>query len=156
MLFLLFLISACLGCLDFKAMNFTFYVQSSVYDYAVGPGLPNGGNAVLSECTYTGSNYWDKYQALVTTTKNSTFTRNFYIPGKSIYGLLKVFIDDYPYVYINDLFVSCFKKNRCCITQTCDVTEFLKPGLNVLVIEGVNSVGMACYRYDLKVSSILI
>lgn len=127
----------------------SFYVASDTNNWVLGPSTPNGGQAVqvspVSAWTASipGANWiWDS-SAVTSPEIDQTcfFINEFFIQGTPISGSYQVAADNRVWTSINGQSVNCDVLSLSYTSsnqRTCDVTSFLKTGMNVIQITVTN------------------
>ena len=127
----------------------SFYVVSDTNNWVLGPSKPNGGAAVqVTEIPPWLSRIpgatiiWDS--PTVTNPgidQTCFFVNEFFIQGTPISGTYQLAVDNRMWTSINGQSVNCDLLNLSdpnSPPKTCDVTSFLRTGLNVIQISATN------------------
>jgi hypothetical protein len=70
---------------------------------------------------------------------NITFYKYFYVPGKVVNVAASVAADDYFTLYMNDVLTPCLATyNTYSNPMACDITQYVKTGINIMRIEMFN------------------
>ena len=143
-------------CLSTSNQIIKIYIVSDLNTKVVGPfqeansfkTQPGSWLANIPEATWI----WDAYQA--TEYKTVTFKVSFALPGIPKSGILRVAFDDILVsVTINNAITSCsFSNYMDGSEQNFNITDFLLPGMNIVLFTVKNVGGCAGLLYLLNIS----
>lgn len=131
----------------------SFYVVSDTNNWVLGPDMQNGGNAVQISpvSAWTASIpgavwIWDSSSVSNPgIDQTSFFTNEFFIQGTPLSGSYQVAGDNLIWTSINGQSVNCDVLSNSFTSsaqRSCDVTSFLRTGMNVIQIT-VTNIGIA-------------
>lgn len=137
------------GCSVTGSQILSTYVVSDTNNWVSGPSKPNGGSAVeVTEIPpwtskIPGATFiWDSPTVTGPTIDQTCyFTNEFFIQGTPISGTYQLAVDNRMWTSINGQSINCDLFNLSQPTdppKTCDVTSFLRTGLNVIQITATN------------------
>ena len=148
-----------LECSSLPTQNITLEFTSDLDDWVVGNLYPDGAFAVAAENNYTrreapyGLKIWESaFPYDLKQNISCYFGKSFNIPGSPISGILSVKADDYCTVQLNNQNTSC-KTNWYNELKNCDLTQFLRNGINTLNISVTNIGGIASLNYYFKITT---